>query len=199
MSLDDNDVNILTALQANGRLSYRQISERVGVSVPTVSSKVNTMENQGVIRGYRASLDPERLGEMSTVVAIKARPADLSRVSEYFINDAVVRQLFFLSCGRLLLMCTFTRVHEINEFASRLSTIPELLEYDVANVIAVGKEEDRAVVAPGLQVVMPCSQCGRQMREEPLKLRKNGKEFYLCSPTCLSAFNSKDSSARSVT
>lgn len=191
MSLDENDINILTVLQANGRLSFRQISERVKISVPTVSNKIGTMERLGVIRGYRADLDPERLGEMSVMVTIKARPAELAMVGEHFTGDAAVRQMFFLSSGRLLLICTFTGAHAVNDFAARLGSIPEILEYEIANVIGVGKEEDRAVVAPGLHVVIPCSQCGRQMREEPLRVRENGQDFYLCSPTCVTAFQAR--------
>jgi len=191
VSLDENDINILTVLQENGRLSFRQISERVKISVPTVSNKIGTMERLGIIRGFRADLDPERLGEMSVVVTIKARPAELAQVAEHFTDDIAVRQVFFLSSGRLLLVCTFTGAHAVNDFAARLGTIPEVQEYEIANIIGVGKEEDRAVVAPGLRAVVPCQQCGRQMREEPLRVRENGLDVYLCSPTCLAAFQSR--------
>lgn len=199
MGLDENDINILTVLQANGRLSFRQISEKVKISVPTVSNKINTLERLGVIRGYRADLDPERLGELSVVVTIKAKPAELGSISEHFTDDAAVRQMFFLSSGRLMLVCTFTGAHHINEFAARLGSISEIQEYDIANVISVGKEEERAVIAPGLHVVIQCSQCGREVREEPLKLKENGLEVYLCSPTCMNAFQAKGTELRSST
>ena len=51
MGLDENDVNILTIIQGNGRLSFRQISERVKVSVPTVSSKIGHFERLGASPG----------------------------------------------------------------------------------------------------------------------------------------------------
>ncbi len=160
MPLDGNDIRILEVLQANGRMSFRQIAEKVNISVPTVSSKVSNLERMGAIRGYRADLDTERLGEMSAVVTIKARPSDLSTVARRLMDDDEVRQVFFLSNGRLMLVCTFTRTHMINDFAVRLGNIAEIAEYDIANVISVGKEADRASVVPGLQVVMPCQQCG---------------------------------------
>lgn len=188
MSLDGNDIRILQVLQSNGRLSFRQIAEKVKVSVPTVSSKVSNLERMGAIRGYRANLDTERLGEMSAVVTIKARPSDLSAVAQRLLEDDVVRQMFFLSSGRLMLICTFTSTHLINDFAVRLGEIPEIVEYDIANVIGVGKEEDRASVVPGLHVVMPCQQCGRQMRDHPLKVREGTEEIYLCSPACMNVY-----------
>ncbi|WP_019176793.1 winged helix-turn-helix transcriptional regulator [Methanomassiliicoccus luminyensis] len=192
MSLDDNDINILHALQTNGRLSFRQISEKVKISVPTVSNKVNSMEKLGVIRGYRADLDPERLGELSAVVTIKAKPADLVQIGEKFENDPQVRQMFHLSSGRLLLICTFVDAHLINEFATRLGSVSEISEYEIANVINVAKEEERAVVANGLNVIVQCSQCGREMRDQPMRLRENGREVYLCSPACMNAFQARN-------
>ncbi|MGE5379324.1 MAG: winged helix-turn-helix transcriptional regulator [Candidatus Saccharibacteria bacterium] len=190
MSLDENDVNILQVLQDNGRLSFRQISERVKISVPTVSNKVGNMERMGVIKGYQADLDPERLGELSTIVTIKAKPAELATVADRFEDNPQVRQIFYLSSGRLLLVCTFVGAHLINEFAANLGTIPEVQEYDIANVISVAKELHRAVVAPGLSVVMQCNQCGKEMRDEPIRFKENGRDLYVCSPSCLNALHS---------
>jgi DNA-binding Lrp family transcriptional regulator len=191
MSLDENDVSILNVLQGNGRLSFRQISEKVKISVPTVSSKIGNMERMGVIRGYHAELDPERMGEISVMVTIKARPSELSDVARNFNDDELVRQMFYLTSGRLLMVCTFVNAHMINDFASKLASIPSILEYDIANVISVAKELDRALVAPGVDPVLICEQCGKEMRDEPLRSKEGGENHYLCSAECLSAMRSK--------
>jgi DNA-binding Lrp family transcriptional regulator len=190
MGLDENDVNILNVLQGNGRLSFRQISEKVKISVPTVSNKIGNLERMGVIKGYHAELDPERMGELSAMVTVKARPSELSAVAHYFDDDERVRQMFFLTSGRLLLVCTFVDAHMINEFASRLASIPQVLEYDIANVISVAKELDRAVVAQGVNPITLCRQCGREFREEPMRLKDEGETFFLCSDACLNALRS---------
>lgn len=184
MGLDENDVSILNVIQGNGRLSFRQISEKVKVSVPTVSSKIGNLERLGVIRGYHAELDTERMGELSAMVSVKARPSELAKVAERFRDDEQVRQAFFLSSGRLLLVCTFVNAHMVNDFAVRLSSIPEVLEYEIANVISVSKELDRAVVAPGVSPVVKCAHCGKEFREEPFRMRVNGRTVYMCSPEC---------------
>lgn len=191
MSLDENDVNILNVLQGNGRLSFRQISEKVKISVPTVSSKVGNLERIGVIRRYRAELDPERMGEISAMVTVKARPSELSAVARNFDEDEQVRQMFYLTSGRLLLICTFIDAHMINDFASKLASIPQVLEYDIASVISVAKELDRAVVAPGVSLVRVCENCGKEIRDEPLRLKDDGRSFYLCSSECLSVMRAK--------
>jgi YHS domain-containing protein len=130
------------------------------------------------------------MGELSAMVTIKARPAELATVADRFKDDELVRQMFFLSSGRLLLICTFVAAHMINDFAVRLSSIPQVLEYDIANVISVVKELNRAVVAPGLNPVMRCVHCNREFRDEPIRAQENGRNLYLCSPECLDAFRS---------
>ena len=66
--LDETDFKILDALLDDARLSSRQIADRVGVSVGTVLSRIKRMENEGIIKGYSAIVDHEKLGYELTVV-----------------------------------------------------------------------------------------------------------------------------------
>lgn len=60
--LDALDWQILRELQADARLSYNQLARRVGLSSPTVAERVRRLEEAGVIVGYRAEVDPSRVG-----------------------------------------------------------------------------------------------------------------------------------------
>ncbi|MFQ6060328.1 MAG: Lrp/AsnC family transcriptional regulator, partial [Thermoplasmata archaeon] len=68
MEIDDTDARILQMLQSNGRLSYREIAKRVKVSTPTVSARVRTLEEQGVIRGYSADINPQAINETISIL-----------------------------------------------------------------------------------------------------------------------------------
>ena len=61
--LDDTDYLIIDLLQRNGRLTMRELGERVSMSAPGVTERVRRLEESGVITGYRAVVDPERLGQ----------------------------------------------------------------------------------------------------------------------------------------
>ena len=117
MKLDGRDFEILNILQENGRLSFRQISEITGLSVPTVSSRINDMEQAGIIRGYKADLAPENLGEFSAVAEIVVRPSEADLVSEELSKNPAVRQIFRLSNGKILILCTFTGLSSMNSFS----------------------------------------------------------------------------------
>ena len=60
--LDDIDWDLIDILQADGRLGYRELGRRVGLSAPAVAARVRKLEQAGIIAGYRAVVDPERLG-----------------------------------------------------------------------------------------------------------------------------------------
>jgi Lrp/AsnC family leucine-responsive transcriptional regulator len=53
---------ILAILQADARKSFRQIGLAVGLSAPAVAERVRRMEEQGVITGYHAAVNPKRAG-----------------------------------------------------------------------------------------------------------------------------------------
>lgn len=64
--LDRTDVRILEQLQRDGRLSHVELAQRVGLSPTPCSRRVRRLEQQGIIQGYAAILDPKRVGQKVT-------------------------------------------------------------------------------------------------------------------------------------
>ncbi len=60
--LDDLDWQLLTALQENARLSFSELGRQVGLSQPAVAERIRRLEESGVIAGYHAQLNLERVG-----------------------------------------------------------------------------------------------------------------------------------------
>ncbi|MGC9669975.1 Lrp/AsnC family transcriptional regulator [Planosporangium sp. 12N6] len=76
--MEETDRAILAALAADGRQSYTDLADKVGLSVSAVHQRVRRLEQRGVIRGYAARLDHEALGlPLTAFVAI--RPIDPSQ------------------------------------------------------------------------------------------------------------------------
>ncbi|MFB1484575.1 Lrp/AsnC family transcriptional regulator [Corallococcus sp. RDP092CA] len=61
-ALDRIDRAILEALQNNARLSNKELAARVGLAPSSCLARVKRLETDGVIRSYRADLDPRSLG-----------------------------------------------------------------------------------------------------------------------------------------
>jgi Lrp/AsnC family leucine-responsive transcriptional regulator len=61
-SPDPTDLRILEVLQRDGRASFTELARAVSMSASAVTERVRRLEEAGVIQGYSAVVDPERLG-----------------------------------------------------------------------------------------------------------------------------------------
>ena len=95
--LDTTNRRILGELQQDARLSLAELGRRVGLSPPAVAERLRTLEQRGVIRGYRADVDPRALGlTLSTVIRIRPAPGQLRNVA-----DLAVRTPEIVDCRRV--------------------------------------------------------------------------------------------------
>jgi Lrp/AsnC family transcriptional regulator, leucine-responsive regulatory protein len=62
VSLDRTDWRLLAELQRDGRTSYAELARAVAMSASAVAERVRRLEEAGVIAGYRAAVEPERVG-----------------------------------------------------------------------------------------------------------------------------------------
>jgi len=60
--VDKIDIKLLRQIELDGRQSFAQLGERVGLSKTPCWQRVQKLEADGVIRGYRAQIDPKKLG-----------------------------------------------------------------------------------------------------------------------------------------
>ena len=81
--LDAVNKRIIEELQGDARLSMAALGRRVNLSAPAVAERVQRLEREGVIRGYRADVDPRALGyELSVVLRIRPAPNMIRKVAE---------------------------------------------------------------------------------------------------------------------
>ena len=81
--MDATGRRLLAELQADARLSLAELGRRVGLSSPAVAERLGRLEAAGVIRGYRAEIDPRALGfALSVVIRIRPAPRELRKVAD---------------------------------------------------------------------------------------------------------------------
>ncbi|MFD8567806.1 Lrp/AsnC family transcriptional regulator [Streptomyces sp. NPDC057694] len=72
--MDAIDLHILRELQSDGRLSNQELAQRVGLSPSPCLRRVRQLEQDGVIQGYRAMVDPAAVGRgFEVLVSIEVR------------------------------------------------------------------------------------------------------------------------------
>ncbi|NND19288.1 MAG: winged helix-turn-helix transcriptional regulator [Silicimonas sp.] len=86
--LDRTDRRILAELSTDARLPVAELARRVGLSKTPVQSRLKRLEEAGVIRGYRALLDPVKLG-LDHVAFVEVTLNDTRESALRAFNDAV--------------------------------------------------------------------------------------------------------------
>ena len=75
VDLDDTDKTILNRLQEDARISFKEISKEVGTSEATIFVRVKKLQKSGVIKGFRAVVNPQSVGKQVAAFAlVKAEP-----------------------------------------------------------------------------------------------------------------------------
>lgn len=76
-ALDDIDRRIIDILRVDGRVSWKELSDRIALAPSSAADRVRRLEAAGVIRGYAASIDPRLLGrDVRAVVDVSLPPGD---------------------------------------------------------------------------------------------------------------------------
>ena len=78
---DDKNVDLLSLLQSDPRMSISELSRRVKLSAPAVKERVTRLEEAGIIVGYRLELNPKALGfPVTAFVRIRPMPGQLPKI-----------------------------------------------------------------------------------------------------------------------
>lgn len=82
-ALDPVNLRLLDELSRNPRITMSELARRLGMSSPAVTDRVQRLEADGIITGYRVDLDPRALGwPVAAFVRIRPGPGQLTRIAE---------------------------------------------------------------------------------------------------------------------
>jgi Lrp/AsnC family transcriptional regulator, leucine-responsive regulatory protein len=87
--LDRFDLAILRVLQTEGRITSVELAQRIGLSKSPTQARMKRLEEAGVITGYRAILDPIRMG-LAHVAFVEVRLSDTREAALTAFNRAVL-------------------------------------------------------------------------------------------------------------
>lgn len=128
--IDTFDIQILTLLAADGRMSVQQISDRIGLSPTPIARRIRRLEQDKVIVGYAAMIDEAALGfEVAVFVSVQLdRQVDdaLARFEEAMNNFPEVMDCWLMTGDRdYLLRIVTTGLKEFERvLVERLTKVP---------------------------------------------------------------------------
>ena len=82
-AFDSTDARLLGELQEDARLTNAELGRRVSLSPPAVAERLRRLEREGVITGYRATIDPKALGyTLGAIMRVRPTARQLPKVAE---------------------------------------------------------------------------------------------------------------------
>lgn len=154
LSIDAADARLLHALQQDARLTNQQLAERVGLSASQCSRRRAALEAAGVIRAYRAALDPERLG-YGLLVFVQVTLNTHSRDNARHFRDLVAAAAPIQECHALtgdadyLLKLRLPALSDLAQFVNDvLLPHPSVAHLKSSIVFETLKQESGLAIAP---------------------------------------------------
>lgn len=170
MDLDEVDRRLLAALLEDASRSLRDLAEIVGVSAPTVSSRIDRLEERGLIGPSRREVDLSRLGEL---VLVTAASEDLEELA----GHPRVFRVYRTPAGRSVALALLEDEESLDALQDRFPT---------AEIERLA-EQVHASTPPftGPSVRMACAACGRPIEgDQGREVQMGGRRVVACCPTC---------------
>ncbi|AVO39869.1 Lrp/AsnC family transcriptional regulator [Pukyongiella litopenaei] len=145
--MDEFDRAIVRVLSEEGRISIADLARRIGLSKSPTQARLRRLETSGIITGYRALVDPIRLG-LDHVAFVEVRLRDTSEKALAGFNAAVARigeieQAHLIAGNFDYLMKVRTR--SMNAYrrvlAEKISTLPHVASTSTYVAMQAIKEE----------------------------------------------------------
>jgi DNA-binding Lrp family transcriptional regulator len=143
MNLDKIDEKILKNLMVDARLSARQLALKLGMSTVTILSRIKKLEKEGIVNGYAAIIDHEKIGyNLTAIIEIIAKKDKLVNIEEELGKMENVCAVYDITGNTdTLIIAKFKERNELSEFVKGLSTIPDV-ENTITHVVLNTFKED---------------------------------------------------------
>jgi Lrp/AsnC family leucine-responsive transcriptional regulator len=107
--MDSLDMQIIKNIEKEGRISHEELSKRLNLSRPAIHNRVTKLEEQGIITGYKATIDWSKLGFTTyAIISLRVRTANYDKLLEQLKNlviaDLVVEECHIVTGTWCILM-----------------------------------------------------------------------------------------------
>lgn len=122
MSMDNIDYQIIKLLQEDGRMSVKRIAQIVSLSPPAVAERIKKLENTGIIKGYKAIIDPKKLGKnISAIIIVTMNAGQRKEFIKFAINNACILECHHVTGGfSMLVKAIFKDTSELEELVGKI-------------------------------------------------------------------------------
>jgi DNA-binding Lrp family transcriptional regulator len=145
LTLDKIDYKILRELLIDSRQSYREIAKKVGVSVGTALLRVKRMEKDGIIKGYSAMLDYEKIGyELTVIIEVSVSKGRLIEMEKDIAKLPITCAVYDVTgLTDAIIIAKFQTRETLSNFTKKILAMPYVERTNTHIVLTTVKEDFR--------------------------------------------------------
>ncbi|MFQ6119824.1 MAG: AsnC family transcriptional regulator [Methanosarcinales archaeon] len=191
VELDNLDVKILTLLQKDSRQSFREIAKLVHTSTPTVKSRVEKLQELGVIERFTIDINHEKLGTLITgFIFFNVKPSAIQNITEQLSKFEEIREIYLTSDSDIgIIASVIGDIKKILDIQNHLdlSGINHIRVIFIKNKV----KKDIGVFLETSSISVICDYCGKKITEGAVKKKIEDSFYYFCCNTCETVFKNK--------
>lgn len=184
--LDDTDLEILELLGEDARRPYSEIAERVGMSGPGVSDRVERLREAGVLGRFTVDVDHSQLqGGAPIFVRVSGTNGSIDELRDGLGSVDTVEHVFVTADGE----CWF--VARPPEGSVRRWLDDQLDLDDVGVDVTLLDEVDWTPSIGGSAFALSCAECGNTVDSEGERATIDGERYHFCCSSCREKFEAR--------
>lgn len=185
--LDEIDRELLRLLLDDGRASYKELADAVGLSPPAVSDRIDRLLRLGVIERFTVNVDRSLLLDgVRIAVTLDVTPGETTTVREALADVNGVEHVFATADGRLFVVGSFSDadIEKALEPAFETGVIEGI---EATPLVATDWHPALGEATLGLE----CVECGNSVTAEGVSATIDGERYEFCCVSCRGRFEDR--------
>jgi Lrp/AsnC family leucine-responsive transcriptional regulator len=188
--LDDTDRAILEALVREGRRSYSDIGDEVGLSGPAVSERVSRLEELGVVRRFTVDVDRAQLGGGTPVlVELESTPEAVDALRATVADSEAVE--YVLTTAEATVAAVARVDGPVAAWVGRVADATDADDPVAEFSVTLLSSAEWTPTLSGTEFALTCAECGNTVTSEGESAEVGEQRYRFCCENCLATFRER--------
>ena len=142
--MDATDKQLLAALAANAKAPLKELSNLVHLSPSAVAARIERMEENGTILGYRAQINDRLFSHtISAFISVTMSPANKALFKKFIVSQPSVQECYNVTgSASMLVKVAFDTTEELDEFVLKLQQFGQTVTQIILSSVVKPHQED---------------------------------------------------------
>lgn len=185
--LDDIDLDILRLLSTDARRPFSDIADRVGLSPPAVSDRIDRLQQQGVIRRFTIDVDRLKLQQRTPVIIeIEVRPTRIDDVYRAVRSLNGIEHVFRTYDGTIIAHGNAPE-DDLRRWLHEGIEMKHVQRFDIKLV----DQYEWSVEINAVEFALECAVCGNTVGSDGITDEFGGETKAFCCTSCRSQYQNR--------